>query len=407
MKRILVLVALVLLVAPSAGAKRFVPGTVESRDGDLWLGAAQVTSGAADDSWPDFSPDRRRIAFSRQEPGERGASIWIVRSDGGGLTRLTAARDRVDVMPAWSFDGAQIAFARGPLTGGSFDVYTVDARAGGAAKPLATGPAEQVAPRWRIDGSVVSTEIGADGVWPEKTKDSGTPATGPRELLPDLEQRLPSGLVLSRFDDGWRLGFISKVDNVGRGPLHIRAARPTRRAPMIASQLVHLSDGSTRTYPRIGMLHYTVAPPHLHWHLMRFDRFALRRADDFSLVVSDRKIGFCLADHWGLAAARVQGFSGPRYLGNCGQGDPGLLRVEQGTSIGYTDRYPANFHGQNLPLAGVPAGDYVLVHSTNDDGRIEELDYTNNVASLRLRLTWRRGLPTVVVLRRCPRTDRC
>ena len=407
MKRIVVLITLVLLVATSAGAKRFVPGTVESRNGDLWLGAAQVTSGAADDSWPDFSPDRRRIAFSRQEPGEQGASIWVVRSDGGGLTRLTMQRDRVDVMPAWSFDGARIAFARSPLAGGSFDVYTVDARAGGAVRAVAEGPAEQVAPRWRADGTVAVTEIGADGAWPEKTSDSGTPRVGPRELLPDFDQRAPSGLVLSRSDDGWRLGFSSAVDNVGLGPVHIRGARPGRSAPMIASQVVHLSDGGTRIYPNVGALRYTVAPPHLHWHLMRFDRFALHRADDFSLVVSDRKIGFCLADHWGTAARRVKGFSRPHFLGRCGQGDPGRLRVEQGTSIGYTDRYPANFHGQNLSLAGVPAGDYVLAHRANEDERLEELDYGNNAASLRIRLTWSGGVPSVETLRTCPGTDRC
>ena len=269
------------------------------------------------------------------------------------------------------------------------------------------GPAEQVAPRWRADGTVAVTEIGADGAWPEKTNDAGTPRSGPRELLPDLDQRAPSGLVLTRSDEGWRLGFVSAVDNVGRGPLQIRGARPRRDASMIASQVVHLSDGSTRIYPRIGALRYTVAPPHLHWHLMRFDRFALRRADDFSLVVSDRKIGFCLADHWGLAARRVAGFSRPHFVGRCGQGDPDRLRVEQGTSIGYTDRYPANFHGQNLSLAGVPGGEYVLTHRANEDERLEELDYTNNAASLRLRLIWSGGVPSVETLRTCPGTDRC
>ena len=176
---------------------------------------------------------------------------------------------------------------------------------------------------------------------------------------------------------------------------------------MVAGQVVHLSDGSTRIYPRVGTLRYTVAPPHVHWHLARFDRFALHRADDFSLVVGDRKVGFCLADHWGLAARRVKGFAAPHFLDNCGQGKPGLLRVEEGTSIGYTDRYPANFHGQNVSLAGVPAGDYVLAHRANEDERIEELDYTNNAASLRIRLTWRAGAPQVKTLRRCPTTDRC
>ncbi len=62
-----------------------------------------------------------------------------------------------------------------------------------------------------------------------------------------------------------------------------------------------------RTYPNGGFLRYTVAPPHRHWHLMDFQRYELRRASDHSLVVRDRKSGFCLADHWALVPGFVRG----------------------------------------------------------------------------------------------------
>jgi len=49
----------------------------------------------------------------------------------------------------------------------------------------------------------------------------------------------------------------------------------------------------------------------------------------------------------------------------------------------------------------------VLAHRANEDERLEELDYGNNAASLRIRLTWSGGVPSVETLRTCPGTDRC
>ena len=400
------LVPLVLLsvAAFPALARKPEAAVVEARDGDLWIGVRQLTRGPADDTSPDWSPDRRRIVFARQPPGSRLSEIWVVRRDGGGLKRLT--RGFVDVQPAWAPNGQRIAFARSPVAGGSFDVAVVPGR-GGAPQIRAGGAREQLFPSWSRSG-VLRFRVGVPGeVWPEKTSDSGTPAGGPRELLPDFDQRAPRGLVVSVIGGRWTLGFDSAVDNVGKGPAHIRSHRSPAARTMQADQIVHLTDGSTRVYPDVGRNRYVIEPPHRHWHVLDFDRYELRRPSDFSLVVRDRKSGFCLADHYGHAARRVAGFGAPRFLGSCGQGEPDLLIVEQGTSIGYTDRYPANFHGQNVDLTGVPAGEYILVHRANPEGLLEELDYTNNAASVRVRLTWRASVPSVDTLRVCEASERC
>ena len=47
----------------------------------------------------------------------------------------------------------------------------------------------------------------------------------------------------------------------------------------------------------------------------------------------------------------------------------------QGTSVGFTDRYPAFFHGQNVEITHVPPGDYVLVHRANPNLYLRELRY--------------------------------
>ena len=383
-----------------AEAARGLPRAVVSvRDGDLYVGARQVTSGGAD-SDPDWSPDRRRIAFVRQDPGKRSSALYVIRRDGGGLVRLTRASQAVS-MPAWSGDGLRIAYAASPLAGGSFDIWTTTLE-GRAPRRVAGGPTEQVAPSFSRTGKVTFRVLEPGDPLPEKPSDAGTPQVGPRELLPDLDQRAPFRLTTA----GTKLGFASATDNVGEGPIWVRGSRSSAVGPMRAQQLVSLSDRSVRTYGDAGRLRYTPSQTHTHWHLLGFQRYELRSVAG-TLIVRDRKSGFCLADHYGLAARRVAVFTGGRFFGNCAQGNPGALSVEQGTSIGFTDLYPAYFHGQNLELRGVPAGVYVLVHRANPDRRLEELDYTNNDASLRIRLTWSGGVPHVQTLRTCQSSATC
>jgi hypothetical protein len=421
------LAALVLVLLLTAGAARSGPAgsVVTARAGDLYVGERRVTTGPAEDAAPDWSPDGRRIAFSRQLPGAVGAAILTVHRDGGGERRLTDGK-LVDSAPSWSPDGERIAFASAHPSRGTFDLRVVDA-GGGPSRLLLGGPANELAPSWspdgrrllfvRIlpDGAAEQWEADANGTgarrlgpaserdWLERTADRDTPRTGRRELLPDLDQRAPAGYDLT----GTRLGFDSATDNVGPGPLWLQGHRATPADPLLVRQLVRLAGGGVRVYQGAGRLRYTVAPPHRHWHLMDFQRFELRRASDFALVVRDRKVGFCLRDRYGVSIRPPRSLEPPVFVGNCAQGRPRALAVEQGSSPGYTDRYRAHFHGQSLDLRGIPAGLYVLVHRANADGRIEELDYTNNAASSLLRLTWRAGQPVVTVLRRCPDSERC
>jgi hypothetical protein len=325
------------------------------RDGQIWVGDAPVGPGGS----PAFAADGR-LAF------ERDGQVWV------GEAALVAGGD-----PSWAPDGTRIAFVRGG------DVWTI----------RADGTDEQ-----RVGA-------GSDPDWgllapPAPRK----PKPDPNELLPDLDQRAPSGLTIS----GTKLGFTSATDNVGLGPVWIRGFRLSRNTPtMTAHQLVSLRRGGRRIVPNVGVVRYTWSSSHTHWHLLRFQQFELRRSADFRLLVRDRKSGFCLADHYGLAAHRVRNFTGPRFLGDCGQGQPDLLTIEQGTSIGFTDRYPAHFHGQNVDLRGVPAGTYVLVHRANPSNRIRERTLANNAASVRLRLRWRAGAPSIRVLRVCEGSERC
>jgi hypothetical protein len=230
------------------------------------------------------------------------------------------------------------------------------------------------------------------------------------ERRPDLYQRIPSGLVTQETNAGrFELGFDSAVENHGRGALRILGRRATGSSDMVAEQLVRRTDGSLLRVPAVGTVRYTRSRGHHHWHLLRFDRYELRRASDHKLVRPDRKTGFCLGDRYDSGRSFPRKPSEPFFRTNCRLYEPEASSVDMAISVGYGDDYRAYLEGQSFDVTGLPAGQYELVHRVNADRRLRELTHTNNAASVRLRLTWPDGTderPRVSVLERC-RGPRC
>jgi hypothetical protein len=304
-----------------------------------------------------WSPDGRFLAYS--------ADGTIVVDNG--TARLTGPPG---TSPVWSPAGSRIAFSDG-----------------GAVKSMAADATDL-------------QDVGATG---EPVDWRAVPTGIPK--FPDLVQRPPSALVIERARNGrWLLGFTSMVDNRGPGVLWITAHRTGRESVMDVRQLLQLRGGGVRVDAPSGELHYVVAPPHYHWHFLGFVHAELRTAGDFVLRVRDHKSGFCLADHYGTAPGIPHG--PPRFLSNCEQFHPDARSVQEGESVGYTDKYPAFFHGQQLDITGLRAGTYWLVHRANEDFHLRESRYDDNVASLLIRLAWGDGVPAVTPLRAC-RKERC
>ncbi len=332
---------------------------------------------------PAWSPDGTHVAYSEASGG--ATSIWILRAGTPETTRVTRSREE-DLRPDWSPDGKRLAFVRSDR--GRSRIWVIRVR-GGTARP------------------VEGTEGDTDPDWA-----NAAPALvpGPRELLPDLDQRAPEDLVAIARAGGFFLGFTSAVDNLGAGPLRIRGWRSRGMARMRADQVIELRGGGTRVVRDVGTLLYQTHPPHRHWHFQEFENYELRRAGDHAIVGRDRKSGFCLVDRYGRTSVRVPHAGPPRFLDNCGAGQPDLRSVQQGSSPGYVDRYPAFFHGQDVDITAIPAGVYVLVHRANPTRVVREARYSNDTASVRLRLAWpagRSALPRVTVLRRCPASEFC
>ena len=303
-----------------------------------------------------WSPDGKRLAYSADDA--------IVVDDG--TTQLPGPPG---TSPVWAPSGGRIAFSSNEILQ-SMAADATDIRTLGSGTP--------------VDWQVV-------------------PVGSPK--FPNLVQRPPSGLVVSPARNGhWLLGFTSMVDNRGPGIIWIRATRKTGAHVMDVRQLVQLGNGSQRVDPPSGELHYVVAPPHYHWHMLGFVHAEIRSAGDYALRVRDHKSGFCIADHYGGAIGVPHG--PPRFLGSCEQFNPRARYVEEGSSVGYTDRYPAFFHGQQLDITGLKAGNYWLVHRANQDFHLRERRYDDNAASVLIRLTWHGGSPSVSTLRTCSK-ERC
>jgi Lysyl oxidase len=232
------------------------------------------------------------------------------------------------------------------------------------------------------------------------------------ERLPDLDQEVPSALeVTAGGRPGrpiYRLGFRSAVSNVGAGPLIVSGERlRTARPAMTADQLIEQANAPESVVEDVGRLRYVRSEDHEHWHLLRFERYELHRAGERQRRVADRKTGFCLGDRYSTGLDLPAQPPAPVYTSRCGLGATARLRLVEGISVGYGDDYPANLEGQWLPLTGLEAGRYVLVHRVNAGRRLRESSYANNAASVLFRLRWRGGVPSVRELYSCPDTARC
>lgn len=410
------------------------------RDGDLWLangdGTGRRRLARTPDvlEWgPSWLPDGSAIVYSAQAAdGSRQVRVFRLPTgpsrklaDGtaaavspqGRLAYVAGGRIVVGGRPwddavafaqvadlAWSPDGSTLAYSATDATTGVASIVVDD----GTTQTF--GPAG-TSPVWSPDGTRIAfrTAGGLRSMAPDASDvqpaGTGTPVdwkvvpTG-AVVWPNLVERPPSGLTIQRAHDGhWLLGFTSMVDNRGPGVLWIEGSRAPGANVMQVRQVLRLRGGGTRVDAPSGELRYVVAPPHYHWHMLGFVHAELRTAGDFGLRLRDHKSGFCIADHYGTAVGIPHG--PPRFLGNCEQFDPRATHVEEGASVGYTDRYPAFFHGQQLDITGLKAGRYWLVHVANQDFHLRELRYDDNTASALIRLTWRGGKPHVTTLRTC------
>jgi Tol biopolymer transport system component len=166
---------------------------------------------------PAWSPDGRKIAFSGFQhcvfdaPGSRCLSeIFVMNTDGSGVTRLTNGSDNSSFLPTWSPDGRRIAFQSttfGSFGGGSnaVDIFAMDADGSNVVR-LTDDPGFALGPKWSPDGSRIAFSSTRDG--DEELYVMNADGSNPRRLThnPGLDQQ-PTWSP-----DGTRIAFTSDRD---------------------------------------------------------------------------------------------------------------------------------------------------------------------------------------------------
>jgi Tol biopolymer transport system component/uncharacterized RDD family membrane protein YckC len=130
-----------------------------------------LTHTSADESGPDWSPDGRKIAFTRGTPSGPPYEVFVMNADGSGQRNLTN-NPASDVGSSWSPDGRKIAFTRGPGTlDAPSDIFVMNADGSDQRNLTKDSPGEAFGPEWSPDGTRIAYTRGASATYryePEK-----------------------------------------------------------------------------------------------------------------------------------------------------------------------------------------------------------------------------------------------
>ena len=200
-------------------------------------------------------------------------------------------------------------------------------------------------------------------------------------LCPNLRMQPPSDLRVSNTRSGRvLLHATNAIDSRGEGPAELRGKRNGKHY-MDADQRIHLVSGGLRTVKTRAFLGFKNIPGQGGFWKYKdaalFEIWTLDENDNpVALVRTGPKQYYCLRD---LVRTRAMSNSPPRRVYPSCNKNIRTTRVTLGTSVGWSDVYPASYHEQYIEVTGL-SGRYGFFHIADPNNGIWENDESDNAA---------------------------
>jgi hypothetical protein len=218
------------------------------------------------------------------------------------------------------------------------------------------------------------------------------------QLLPDLQlEPLFNLYIQETAKHRLLLRFGTLLDNIGDGPMIVRASKRVNKKLTRVVQRIRLADGTFQDIRQPNaIMYWEHTSDYVHWHLRDILTVKLTPLTQTDPPTERRtaKVGFCLADTDQMPVETRPPNSAPaREFNNCGTAQS--TKVRMGISVGWGDNYEPYYKYQWVEVTGLPAGDYRLCALIDAQGLWQEKSKDNN--SLYMDLTIDPAAKTVVV----------
>ncbi|MFT3863484.1 MAG: lysyl oxidase family protein [Solirubrobacterales bacterium] len=224
---------------------------------------------------------------------------------------------------------------------------------------------------------------------PRAAKENPCTGQGAKHLLcPNLRIGTPSEMYVSTYDGRTLLHATSDVQSRGKGPMELHGHRDGPKKMRVTQRIYKVGGGHITLRTDAG-LRFTDVGEYFggsYWKVHQLARFTLRR------VLSDGKLGpvlrtspklnYCLRDLDRTRPGKRSPITA-RYPA-CNQ-DPHIKRDVLGTSVGWSDIYPADYDKQYIDVSGL-RGCFVFQMTVDPKHLLFESDEHDNSSHRRVRL---------------------
>jgi hypothetical protein len=220
------------------------------------------------------------------------------------------------------------------------------------------------------------------------------PCQGPEArflLCPNLRIGPPSEIYAQKIGGHVLLRATSDVRSRGLGPMELHGHRDGPRS-MRTTQRIYKKDGGHITVRSEARLHFTYVGTYFggsYWKVHQLANFELRRVSPDGtvggVVRTSPKLNYCLRD---LVQTRPGRRSPSHWVyPGCSQ-NPLQDRVTLGTSVGWSDIYPAAYHQQWIDVAGL-RGCFAYRMIVDPKEHLFESNENDNTSQRLIRLPYR------------------